>query len=667
MDPRRSLPGSASASNGDCSTSPTSSGQYTDKPLPPLPRHPASLASSYCVEVNASFRPPRPTPVRDDDDDGDNDAYDDDDDDDAPFFFDWDVRGRSASAKSYAPTQTPQGSDRTRSRLSPKTVPRGSEVWTSVRWDQRRMLATNELAKPRERHTLPKVDLSRIIPSVPPDEILSPQPKQSVQKILRLTGYMSPMTTMSTDSPTLHNSSQKIRQLTGLDYGLRGPWTEDQLPWVELEDEISNVSTSETASTYSNESLEGDNLSTGHSESVFSSSHVGSVDEVYTQLTAPKYSAPPPAFRDSRSYSEPLVRDALRLSGFNATDSLARPLIERRESWFHEQDDSDTESLSVSSDEHSDVTELQDVMDKSYHQTAFSLVSTGSETTSNSGPALVGKSFASPPLRPQLRYKGESNLPDDMAFAGHRNDFSTSPDYFNEQPLERYQATNLSPPSPVPSDCISQHHFLPTSDEREPSPLSVPLSPLSPPAMNAEDDHWLPLRTFYSPGLITSLHQTEVSSARFSTLSRILTSDGPDSPASPTSNSIHNQRKAAQSGGGAVYLGGVSAGADDMQQSTSTWSPDTPDSEIATFAVTAPSIMRRATDAGITTSTTPTLPAITPATAGGGRRGAGSDGRTSSRSDQAGQESPKGLWKRALGHAKSRAGVRSKADKKRHK
>lgn len=56
------------------------------------------------------------------------------------------------------------------------------------------------------------------IPCTPPDEILSPQPRQCVKKILQLTGQVGPLTTPSS-APTLHNSSQKIRQMTGLDVG----------------------------------------------------------------------------------------------------------------------------------------------------------------------------------------------------------------------------------------------------------------------------------------------------------------------------------------------------------------------------------------------------------------------------------------------------------------
>lgn len=662
MEPRRSLPGSASASAGletasrnvELSTTPMASGRYTDKPLPPLPLNPASFVSSHSVEVTSPFKTPRPTPRRDEDDD-------------APFFFDWDVQGRSASAKYHVPSQTTEGSDRIRRRLSPKTVPRGparpskasqQEGWASVRWDQRRMLATNELAKPRERHTLPKVDIPGFIPSVPPDEILSPQPKQSVQKILRLTGNMSPMTTLSTDSPTLHNSSQKIKQLTGLDYGPRSPWAEDPVPLVEIEDDVSNVSTSGTASTYSNESLEGDNLSPEHAESVFSSSYVESMDEVYTQLTAPKYSTPLPIYRDSRSYSEPLVRDALRLSGFNATDSLARPPIERRESWFRDQDDSDKESLGASSDELSDVTELEGVIDKLFHPTTFSFVSTGPEAAFNSSPAL-GESSALPLLRPPRRNIWESNLPDDMAFAGHRNDFTTSSDSFNEQAMERCQATTIPPPSPVPSDSFSEHHLIPISNERGLSPQSVPLSPLPPPA--PKDDRWLRPRPLDSPGLTTSTQETEASSARFSILTKILTSG---SVGSTASNSTHNQRIATQSGCSTVCLGRVSGGEEeDIQQPTSAWSPDTPESGVTTFASAASSIIRRATDGGITTTTTTittsTSAATTPATAGGGG--------ISSSTARLDEESPKRLWKRALDHAKSKAGVRSRANRKRHK
>ncbi|KUI66497.1 hypothetical protein VM1G_01997 [Cytospora mali] len=65
----------------------------------------------------------------------------------------------------------------------------------------------------------PKINVKNV-PTMPPDEILSPQPKQSVQKILKLTGKMSPVASVTApDPPSLHNSQQKIKQLTGLDVG----------------------------------------------------------------------------------------------------------------------------------------------------------------------------------------------------------------------------------------------------------------------------------------------------------------------------------------------------------------------------------------------------------------------------------------------------------------
>lgn len=638
--------------------------RYADKPLPPLPMNPAAFASSASL----------------------------DDTEGTPFFFDWEMEGRSASARPLVPSQTSEGSDSIRPSPSPATLPRDharppkptqQEGWSAIRWEQRRFLPTNDLAKARERHTLPKVDVPNLIPTIPPDDILSPQPKQSVQKILRLTGNMSLLTTLSADSPTLHNSSQKIKQLTGLDFAPKAPWAEDQIPLVEVEDDISNVSTAETASMHSNESVDADALSVGHPESIFRSSYIESVDEVYTQLTAPKFSTPATSFRDNRSYSEPLVRDALRLSGFIATDSLGRlptpdkRLAEQRESWFRDHD-SDVESHDTSSDEYSDVTELENAADKLCRKTTSPLARNDPTQAFNSSPALEESSTSPPPPRPSRGDTWEGNLPDDMAFAGYKGNSITSPGLLNELAMGRHESATLPPPSPSlfstegsrRQEGLSERRL---TNGRRLSQLSLPLSSLPPPA--PKGGRWAHPRVPDSPDL--SADEAEASSARYPLLTKILTS-GTASGGHMADNSNYNSNNysisaywAQSERGGVPFPTAISispqkSSENETQQPTSTWSPDTPESGISTFAAASSAIDQRATDDTVITTTpavNPTSPVTSVATAAGGAGGLGSP------TSQDGEVySPKGLWKRALGHAKSKTGrSSSKTEKKRNK
>lgn len=130
---------------------------------------------------------------------------------------------------------------------------------------------------PRSR-SLPENDASSI-PTTPSDEILSPQPRHSRQKILRLTGNISPSMSLASLTPSLHNSQQKVKQLTGLDVEpdvLQYPF-----------DEVSPVSP--TSSTYSREGLEA-TISEPDSDASDYTLH-SDFNGVTTQLTAPSFSA----------------------------------------------------------------------------------------------------------------------------------------------------------------------------------------------------------------------------------------------------------------------------------------------------------------------------------------------------------------------------------------
>lgn len=101
---------------------------------------------------------------------------------------------------------------------------------------------------------IPRINVN-IIPSTPPDEILSPQPRKCVQKILRLAGELNPAASVSSsDLPSLHNSRQKIKQLTGFDVSA-GDSDQSQLRSLQhLQDDVSPISLS--SSMYSQEDLE---------------------------------------------------------------------------------------------------------------------------------------------------------------------------------------------------------------------------------------------------------------------------------------------------------------------------------------------------------------------------------------------------------------------------
>ncbi|KAK5657071.1 hypothetical protein OQA88_3598 [Cercophora sp. LCS_1] len=92
-----------------------------------------------------------------------------------------------------------------------------------------------------------KIDtMNRAVPNTPPDELLSPQPRSSVPKILQLT-TVRPAKSNSSSSPSGHNSPHKIKQLTGIDVAA----PEDYRRWL-AEDRAVDVSPlSNRSSSYS--------------------------------------------------------------------------------------------------------------------------------------------------------------------------------------------------------------------------------------------------------------------------------------------------------------------------------------------------------------------------------------------------------------------------------
>ncbi|ROW11630.1 hypothetical protein VMCG_01358 [Cytospora schulzeri] len=173
---------------------------------------------------------------------------------------------------------------------------------------------------------IPKIDVNNI-PTTPPDEILSPQPKQCVQKILKLTGKISPTASVSSvDSPTLHNSQQKIKQLTGLDVGLGGT-NHNQLHSLHaLQDDVSPISLS--SSMYSQDGLETAISELEKESSEYSYRYMDDeFNEVTTPLSPPNFKALSTRPLSTAPVSPTSTPAALRLSDFrggNHTEILSQ-------------------------------------------------------------------------------------------------------------------------------------------------------------------------------------------------------------------------------------------------------------------------------------------------------------------------------------------------------
>lgn len=167
---------------------------------------------------------------------------------------------------------------------------------------------------PRSR-SLPENDGSSI-PTTPSNEILSPQPRHSRQKILRLTGNISPSMNLASFEPSQHNSQQKIKQLTGLDVGSSTSGEGQTDPLLHpFQDEVSPVSPSE--STYSVEGLEA-TISEPDSDDFSDYTLHSDANGVTTQLTAPSFSASPSRPVSTGPESPP---NKVRLSSFALRDA----------------------------------------------------------------------------------------------------------------------------------------------------------------------------------------------------------------------------------------------------------------------------------------------------------------------------------------------------------
>lgn len=181
------------------------------------------------------------------------------------------------------------------------------------------------------------------IPTTPPDEILSPQPRQCVQKILKLTGKISPVASVSSsDLPTLHNSRQKIKQLTGFDVSAGGLDQSQSSSLQSPQDDFSPISL--RSSWYSQEDLE-----TAISEIDMESSdysyryRYSYVDDEYndvaTPLSPPNFGAFSTRPISAAPVSPTSIPAALRLSAFRERKDREVPYADD-ELWTSSRDSS---------------------------------------------------------------------------------------------------------------------------------------------------------------------------------------------------------------------------------------------------------------------------------------------------------------------------------------
>lgn len=418
--------------------------QYTQKPLPPLPVSRASF-SSFGLEPNHPSTVPRV--IRDH----------------IPFLL-----GRGKGLPS-----TPEDGNPTRRRIDSTPVPFNHKSRrVSFRTDQTTRTIPARLAQ-RIQSMIPTFNrqencepFPNIVPGVPPEEILSPQPKQSAQKILQLSEDMSPARITSVIRPPRKSSLQNRARHTIAQS--RYSSTENQFHSV---DEILTQSMAENARAYGEEAPKAPEvpevpeapeasevpvLSPCRSESVYSTSDVD-VESAYdwaTPLKGPRFSAPP-TFCDTPSITQALVRDALRLSDLLERDSAyseGSPTTKR--SSFYEQDDSDNGSSYSSSDKHSDATEAESTVGEMLEKPAVSRNILALRKPPRRS-MLFSSSLPSPPANPygDLFVDCRSNFmvfdePEDDSDSDSDNTCSTD----SPEP-------NSSTPSPSVTRTLPSRHF----------------------------------------------------------------------------------------------------------------------------------------------------------------------------------------------------------------
>lgn len=589
---------------------------YARKPLPPLPLYRRPVVTSFNSEVNDAFATPKASQ------------------DGSPFLFDWEGEDSGNSARLH------QGLDGGNSMPSPLKLKqrRTSTSAVGAGSDPATDQGTREWAAPENMAELDSVDTERPIiatdnplparrphivsaintndtPMVPPDAMLSPQAKPSVQKILKLTGNMAPTTHPSADIPTLHNSWQKIWQITGLDVSAARSLSENQLET--LEEEICAMESEASSSAYSRVFPEDDDCSSTRAESAYAHSYVDSINEIATPLTVPRHfsaiptssAAPARHFTPDQGISPSPIAAALRLSGFVAADAGVfspedcMPIEElRRGSWYHH-GESDPESIPSEESDEDEISESEFEQEPTaaelYHDTAVSLARRDSPRSSlrsaphtNSwsqklGPDIVediASNSGSPVVANQssiLRSASKPTEADEHRRPSSRAHFSLKP--FASRKKDVDAIVGLSE---------RRGHTRPSRLETGSSARSGGAGGWRGPPL---------LRTPYPPvssSLRSTVEDAEDNQTRFSLLSRIFTPSSSNGGGSASINSNH-------SGGGKRTSGASTAsesvrarsaslksqpGAADSSSGvvsppTSAWSPDTPRSSTFTDGI----------------------------------------------------------------------------------
>lgn len=549
---------------------PTNAEVYAKKPLPPLPGSVRSTASSFTSEVSQVFTSPK-SATQDD-----------------PFMFDWEVessdrsvrlhqslgpddmipmrlRKRNKSFSAFVPEDRPTVSRRS-TAVSLKAVPGSVGM-------ERRIAQATAGPDPRpplaHRYTLPiTLDISST-PTVPPDEILSPQPRLSVQKILKLTGNMSSTTAISTDTPSLHNSPQKIRQLTGLDYG---PRRRSEMQLQTLDEEASSSSSELSFRTY-NHDIPEDPVHEPP-ESTYAQSYDETMDDLITPLAAaPRYRTPAPSHaldtlpREDNTHND--MKDVLHLSDLVAaevgvtTPEEKTPLTGRPDSWYG---DSEEEFHSSSSSEISESEfEMEPTTAELYHDSAVAIAKS-SPMWSPSGSGLESEALS--PIRRHFGWDSKHHTSDTFKITRSRGSTQGSIGSTIDSTLSHL------PLAPRPSAFNRFRKKDNLSERRGHAPL--PLETIT------SSSTWgtQPRRTPYPPvssSIRATVEESGDGHARFSILSRIFTNG------SSNSVSIDKRDSMASSESGQTTSLLSPKLADKMTSMTSAWSPDTPSPGTVSF------------------------------------------------------------------------------------
>lgn len=177
------------------------------------------------------------------------------------------------------------------------------------------VLRDNQMGTSQSRY-IPPIN-ANCTPTTLPDAILSLQPKQCGQVILRSTGTTSPAASVSSsNSPTSHNSWQKAKQLTGLDVSASG-LNQNQIRSLQfLQDNVSPISLS--SSIYSQEGLETtiSDMDMESSEYSYRCSYMDDdFDELATPLSPPNFGTISKRPISAAPVSPTSTPAALRVSG----------------------------------------------------------------------------------------------------------------------------------------------------------------------------------------------------------------------------------------------------------------------------------------------------------------------------------------------------------------